>query len=54
MNNRYEEHELYKAAENLAKNSRISIKLDGWPAAVTCSLGITGITAIIIAIIIKR
>ncbi len=53
MCNNYEEHELIKATENLAKNAKISIKLEGWPAAATCSVGIGGITAIIITKIIK-
>ena len=54
MNDHYEEHDLFKATEELAKHSKISINLEGWPAAITCSLGITGITAIILTNIIKR
>ena len=40
-------------AKELLKSANISINLDGWPAAVTCSVGITGIAAVIITKIIK-
>ena len=53
MNNSYDKNEIIKVTGDLVKNAKISIKLDGWPAAATCSVGIGGLTAIIITKIIK-
>ena len=40
--------------KEIAKHTNLNITLEGWPAAVTCSVGIGGVVAIIIVSIVKR
>ena len=42
-----------ETVKEVAKHSNINITLDGWPAAVTCSVGIGGVVAIIIVKIVR-
>jgi hypothetical protein len=37
----------------LAKNVKINIKLEGWPAAATCSVGLLGLATVAVVAIVK-
>lgn len=41
-----------ETAKEIAKHSNVSITLDGWPAAATCSVGIAGVVTIIVVKIV--
>ena len=41
-------------AKELASNTKINIKLEGWPAAATCSVGILSLAAVSVVAILHR
>lgn len=53
MPNEYNSASHHDPALALAKNAKVNINLEGWPAATTCSVGILGLATIVIVALVK-